>query len=49
MLGPAILAFVLFDGYSRIFYDNHYLTHVISGYDLDIGWLVLLLPVIEMI
>lgn len=48
-LSIAILALVLFEGFSRIFHGNHYLTDVVAGYALGIGWLVLVCTVIEML
>jgi undecaprenyl-diphosphatase len=46
-LGIAILLIVFFEGFSRIFHGNHYLTDVIAGYALGIAWLVLVCTVIE--
>lgn len=48
-LGIAIGAIVLFEGFSRIFHGNHYLTDVLAGYALGVAWLVLVCTVIELI
>ncbi len=47
----AILALliVLFDGFSRIFQGNHYLTDVLAGYALGIAWAGLVYTLIEKI
>jgi undecaprenyl-diphosphatase len=37
----SIALIVLFEGLSRIFHGNHYLTDVLAGYALGIAWLVL--------
>jgi len=47
--GIAIAAIVLFEGFSRIFHGNHYLTDVVAGYALGIAWLVLVCTVIELV
>ena len=36
-LSPRLLI-MLFDGFSRIFQGNHYLTDVLAGYALGIAW-----------
>ena len=46
-LSITILLIVLFEGFSRIFHGNHYLTDVFAGYALGIAWLVLVCTVIE--
>jgi undecaprenyl-diphosphatase len=38
---------VLFDGFSRVFQGNHYLTDVLAGYALGIAWAALVYTVIE--
>ena len=48
-LGITILLIVLFEGFSRIFHGNHYLTDVLAGYAQGIAWLVLVCTVIETI
>ena len=48
-LGIAMLLLVLFEGLSRIFHGNHYLTDVLAGYTLGIAWVVLVCTIIEMI
>ena len=45
--GIAILLLILFEGFSRIFHGNHYLTDVLAGYALGIVWLVLVCTLIE--
>jgi undecaprenyl-diphosphatase len=47
MLILATLLIVLFDGYSRIFTGNHYLTDVLAGYALAIAWAGLVFTVLE--
>jgi undecaprenyl-diphosphatase len=47
MAGIAILLLVLFEGSSRIFHGNHYLTDVLAGYALGVAWLVFVCTVIE--
>ncbi|HEX9386164.1 MAG TPA: phosphatase PAP2 family protein [Anaerolineales bacterium] len=48
-LSISILLIVLFEGFSRIFHGNHYLTDVLAGYALGIAWLVLVCTLIESI
>jgi len=43
------LLIVLFDGFSRVFQGNHYLTDVLAGYALGIAWAGLVYTVIERI
>jgi undecaprenyl-diphosphatase len=43
----ATLLMVLFDGYSRIYTGNHYLTDVLAGYALAIAWAGLVFTVLE--
>jgi undecaprenyl-diphosphatase len=38
---------VLFEGLSRIFHGNHYLTDVLAGYLLGMAWLVLVCLLME--
>ncbi|HLO18065.1 MAG TPA: phosphatase PAP2 family protein, partial [Anaerolineales bacterium] len=40
---------VLFDGFSRVFQGNHYLTDVLAGYALGIAWAALVYTLIEII
>jgi undecaprenyl-diphosphatase len=47
MLSLGILSLVLFEGFSRIFHANHYLTDVVAGYALGLAWLVLVCTVME--
>ena len=48
-VGIAALLIVLFDGFSRVFQGNHYLTDVLAGYALGIAWAGLVYTVIERI
>jgi undecaprenyl-diphosphatase len=48
-LGSGILLLVLFEGFSRIFHSNHYLTDVLAGYALGVAWLVLVCTAMEWI
>lgn len=48
-VGIAILAIVLFDGFSRVFQGNHYLTDVLAGYALGLAWAALVYTGIEII
>jgi undecaprenyl-diphosphatase len=41
------LLIVLFDGFSRIFQGNHYLTDVLAGYALGLAWAGLVYTLIE--
>lgn len=43
------LLIVLFDGFSRVFQGNHYLTDVLAGYALGIAWAGLVYTLIERI
>ncbi|HSB01815.1 MAG TPA: phosphatase PAP2 family protein [Anaerolineales bacterium] len=43
----AALLVILFDGFSRIFQGNHYLTDVVSGYALGLAWAGLVYTLIE--
>jgi membrane-associated phospholipid phosphatase len=45
--GIVILLLILFEGFSRIFHANHYLTDVLAGYALGIACLVLVCTLIE--
>jgi undecaprenyl-diphosphatase len=49
ILSIGLLALVLFEGFSRIFHGNHYLTDVLAAYALGIAWLVLVCTIIESI
>jgi membrane-associated phospholipid phosphatase len=49
VVGIAALSIVLFDGFSRVFQGNHYLTDVLAGYALGIAWAGLVYTVIERI
>jgi undecaprenyl-diphosphatase len=44
-----MLGIVLFEGFSRIFHGNHYLTDVLAGYALGIAWVALVCTTIESI
>ena len=44
-----IVLLVLFEGLSRIFHGNHYLTDVLAGYTLGLTWLVLVCTLLEQI
>jgi undecaprenyl-diphosphatase len=46
-LSITTLLFVFFEGFSRIFHGNHYLTDVLAGYALGISCLVLVCTLIE--
>jgi len=46
-LGIDILLLVLFEGFSRVFHGNHYLTDVLAAYVLGIAWLVFVCTVLE--
>jgi undecaprenyl-diphosphatase len=46
-LGLGILLLVLFEGFTRIFHGNHYLTDVLAAYALGIAWLVFVCTVME--
>jgi undecaprenyl-diphosphatase len=46
-LSIGISLLVLFEGFSRIFHGNHYLTDVLAAYSLGIVWLVLVCTVME--
>ena len=48
-LSIAILLLILFDGFSRVFQGNHYLTDVLAGYALGMAWAALVYTVIEVI
>jgi undecaprenyl-diphosphatase len=48
-LGIVVLLIILFDGFSRVFQANHYLTDVLAGYALGIAWLGLVCTLIEVI
>ena len=49
MLSLGILLLVLFEGFSRIFHGNHYLTDVLAAYALGVGWIVLVCSIAEWI
>jgi undecaprenyl-diphosphatase len=49
MLSAGILALVLFEGFSRIFHGNHYLSDVLAAFALGLGWVVLVCSVLEWI
>ncbi len=46
-LSIGISALVLFEGFSRIFHGNHYLTDVLAAFSLGMAWLVLVCTVLE--
>jgi len=48
-LGIVMVALVLFEGFSRIFQGNHYLTDVLAGYSLGLALTVLVCSAIEII
>ncbi len=48
-LSIVTLLIILFDGFSRIFQANHYLTDVLAGYALGLAWLGLVCTLIEII
>ena len=48
-VGITALLIVLFDGFSRVFQGNHYLTDVLGGYALGIAWAGLVYTLIETI
>jgi membrane-associated phospholipid phosphatase len=48
-LGIGIALLILFEGFSRIFHANHYLTDVVGGYALGFAWVVLVCTVMETI
>ena len=48
-VGLGALFIVLFDGFSRVFQGNHYLTDVVAGYALGIAWAGLVYLLIEKI
>jgi undecaprenyl-diphosphatase len=45
----ALVAAILFDGFSRMYQGSHYLTDVLAGYALGIAWAALVYTVIEVI
>ena len=47
VLSIGILLLVLFEGLSRIFHGNHYLTDVLASYALGIAWVVLVCTLME--
>jgi membrane-associated phospholipid phosphatase len=47
MLSLGIFLLVLFEGFSRIFHGNHYLTDVLAAFALGIAWLVFVCTVME--
>jgi undecaprenyl-diphosphatase len=49
ILSIGMVVLVLFEGFSRIFHGNHYLTDVVAGYALGIAWVVLVCTVIELV
>jgi undecaprenyl-diphosphatase len=48
-LSVVTLLLVLFEGFSRIFHGNHYLTDVLAGYTLGMTWLILVCMLLERI
>jgi undecaprenyl-diphosphatase len=48
-VGFIALLVVLFDGFSRVFQGNHYLTDVLAGYALGLAWAGLVYTLIEKI
>jgi membrane-associated phospholipid phosphatase len=48
-LSVITLLLVLFEGFSRIFHGNHYLTDVLAGYTLGMTWLILVCMLLERI
>jgi undecaprenyl-diphosphatase len=46
-LGLGILLLMLFEGLSRVFHGNHYLTDVLAGYLLGMAWLILVCLLME--
>lgn len=48
-LSLGLLLLVLFEGFSRIFHGNHYLTDVLAAAALGIAWLVFVCTVLESI
>ena len=49
MLSLTTVGIILFDGFSRVFQGNHYLTDVLAGYALGIAWAALVYTLIEII
>jgi membrane-associated phospholipid phosphatase len=49
ILSIGILFLVLFEGLSRTFHGNHYLTDVVAAYALGLAWVVLVCTVIEIV
>ena len=47
LVAMAAVAVILFDGYSRVFQGNHYLSDVLAGYALGLAWAVLIYTLIE--
>ena len=47
VVGIVAVAIILFDGFSRVFQGNHYLTDVLAGYALGMAWAGLVYTVIE--
>jgi undecaprenyl-diphosphatase len=47
VVGIVAILIVLFDGFSRVFQGNHYLTDVLAGYALGIAWAGLVYTLIE--